>query len=471
MSTSTVSITAANPTARRRPVVSAERKTTSIEIVANDVGVSQASPTANPVPGGDENATSAGNRRDLSHLSLRGEAVADRSPKDFVQSKKVAGNSTTVHRRTSKVPSRPAKPMWLRVLSVSGKNFILLLLLMGLVQLIRKLALKSDEILVGPQPGLVEFEGRIADVESLLKKTAKMIQVQVEVVDKKIENEVGALKKEMDKKIDDQGVILVNQLRKLEAKSEGLEKSLDDLKAVEWLSKEEFQSIYNELKKSKGTDLGEASLDEVRIYAKQIIEKEIEKHAADGLGMVDYALASAGAMVIQHSEPFKLGKGTNWFSPSLKNGVHINADKMLKPSFGEPGQCFALKGSSGYVLIKLRTAIIPEAVTLEHVAKSVAYDRSSAPKDCRVSGWLQGEKTKSVVETEKMFLISEFTYDLKRSNAQTFSVWDSSSVGVIDTVRLDFSSNHGNPSHTCIYRLRVHGREPGAISVIPTQSL
>jgi SUN domain-containing protein 1/2 len=50
-------------------------------------------------------------------------------------------------------------------------------------------------------------------------------------------------------------------------------------------------------------------------------------------------------------------------------GVHPNADEMLKPSFGEPGKCFALKGSSGFVQIKLRGAIVPEAVTLEHVAK------------------------------------------------------------------------------------------------------
>ena len=50
-------------------------------------------------------------------------------------------------------------------------------------------------------------------------------------------------------------------------------------------------------------------------------------------------------------------------------GVHPNADEMLKPSFGEPGKCFALKGSRGFVQFKLRSAIVPEAVTLEHIAK------------------------------------------------------------------------------------------------------
>lgn len=70
-----------------------------------------------------------------------------------------------------------------------------------------------------------------------------------------------------------------------------------------------------------------------------------------------------------------------------------------------------------------------------------------------------------------MFLLSEFTYDLEKSNAQTFDVSDSGSTGAIDTVRLDFTSNHGSPSHTCIYRFRVHGHEPDAVSVMAMRSL
>jgi hypothetical protein len=31
-------------------------------------------------------------------------------------------------------------------------------------------------------------------------------------------------------------------------------------------------------------------------------------------------------------------------------------------------------------------------------------------------------------------------------------------------VRFDFSSNHGNSEHTCIYRFRVHGTEPASLN-------
>ncbi|KAJ6690702.1 hypothetical protein OIU85_006902 [Salix viminalis] len=96
---------------------------------------------------------------------------------------------------------------------------------------------------------------------------------------------------------------------------------------------------------------------------------------------------------------------------------------------------------------------------------SVAYDRSSAPKDCRVSGWMQNPAG----DKEKVFLLSEFTYDLEKSNAQTFNVLDKTASGLVDTMRLDFTSNHGNPSLTCIYRFRVHGYEPDPASMTAMQ--
>ncbi|KAF2297625.1 hypothetical protein GH714_000389 [Hevea brasiliensis] len=276
----------------------------------------------------------------------------------------------------------------------------------------------------------------------------------------------------MDKKIDDKGVFWETELKQLVARSEGMEKSMGELKAADWMSKEDFKKFYAELKKQQGSEFGEkdVSLDDIRAYAREIVEREIKKHAADGLGRVDYALASGGAVVVKHSEPYMAGKGSNWFLMSSRSGIHPDAVNMLKPSFGEPGQCFPLKGSRGFVQIRLRTSIIPEAVTLEHVAKSVAYDRSSAPKDCRVSGWLQGNDIDVAIDTEKIHILTEFNYDLEKSNAQTFTVLDSVASGIVDTVRLDFASNHGSSSHTCIYRLRVHGYEPNSVSMMTTES-
>ncbi|XVF00117.1 hypothetical protein REPUB_Repub03eG0257500 [Reevesia pubescens] len=467
MAASTVSITA-NPAAatRRRPLLVTEQKS-NIEALVSE-------PNSNGVNIGVDKTTgaAAGQSRDLSHHSVRGEAS-----KDSMQARKVTvgQNPNLPQRRTRKgAVTKTEKPRWLTVASIFIKNLVLLLVLAGLVQIIRRLALNSGEVTgLGTQIGLTEFEGRVAEVESFSKTTAKMIQVQVEVVDKKIENEIGQLKRELSEKIEDRTGLLENSLKKLEKKSEGLDKSLSELKSMNLLTKEEVKKMYEQLLKEKG-EKGETenavSLNDLRAYARDIVKNEIEKHASDGLARVDYALSSGGGKVVRHSEPFLAGKGSNWFLKRSQNGVHRDADKMLKPSFGEPGQCFPLKGSNGFVRIKLRTAIIPEAITLEHVAKSVAYDRSSAPKDCRVSGWLQSGDLDLPVDANKMFLLAEFTYDLEKSSAQTFDVLDGAGVGIVDTVRLDFSSNHGSASHTCIYRFRVHGHEPDSVSMVKMES-
>ncbi|GMJ14361.1 SAD1/UNC-84 domain protein 1, ARABIDOPSIS SAD1/UNC-84 DOMAIN PROTEIN 1 [Hibiscus trionum] len=468
MSASTVSITA-NPAAatpRRRSLVAEKRS--NVEALVVD-------PNANGVNLVEDKtavaAATAGYSRDLSHHSGRAEPS-----KDSMQARKVAAGQNTngTLRRSRKLAvNKIEKPRWMTAASIFVKNLVLLLVLVGIAQIIRRLALKPGDVSGDEtQMGLTEFEGRVAEVEGFLKTTANMIQVQVDVVDRKIENEIGGLRRELNERIQGQTAVLEKSLKKLEEKSEELDKSLSELKTADLLTKEEFGKMYEQMLKEKG--IGEydnaVSLSDLGAYAREIVKKEIEKHASDGLGRVDYALSSGGGKVVQHSEPFLAGKGLNWFLESSRNAVHRDADKMLKPSFGEPGQCFPLKGSNGFVQIKLRTAIIPEAITLEHVAKSVAYDRSSAPKDCRVSGWLQARDLDSAVDANKMFLLAEFTYDLEKSNAQTFDVSDTAGIGIVDTVRLDFSSNHGSASHTCIYRLRVHGHEPDSVSVVKTES-
>lgn len=462
MSTSTVSVTANTAAAaRRRPVVIGEKKS-GLDLVGSD-GIATS-------PGNDK-VISGEIGKDLSH-SIRGETVLERS-RDAIQLKKstLPPNSTAPLPRRSaarKAASKPEKPRWQTVVSVFTKNFLLLLVLLLLAQMIRRLALNSNT----QESGVItvpssDYEGRLAEMESFLKTATKMMQVQVEVVDRKIENEIAGLRNAFGRKIEENGLEFSSQLNKLDARVQSVEKLVGD---KDWLAKDDFEKFVEEFKKAKGADgdNGDVSLDEVRAFAKEIVEKEIEKHAADGLGMVDYALASGGAMVVKHSEPFFAGKVISWLS---RNGVHSDAGKMLRPSFGQPGDCFPLKGSSGFVNIKLRTAIVPEAITLEHVAKSVAYDRSSAPKECRVYGWLGGLGVVDATgaDSQKMVLLTEFTYDLEKTNAQTFKVLESGS-GVVDRIMLDFASNHGSPTHTCIYRLRVHGHEPKSVPTLTVQS-
>ncbi|KAL5719406.1 hypothetical protein ACHQM5_012187 [Ranunculus cassubicifolius] len=446
MSASTVAVTANQPAnspvlalgARRRNVSVSEKKTSNIEMVSSEgggVGVSE------PLSSSDG--------------KMRGDSSALK--------KSLLASTTTISPRPRRksVSKAPEKPKWQTVFSVFMKNFLLLIILLGLIQLIYKLFGSGYKDGILPPHRVSEIEGRIGEIDLLLKKTSKMVQVQFDVVDKKIENEVGGVRSELMKKVEEKGIILESELKKLEAKTDGLHKSLSELETFKFLTKEDLESFSEELKNSRGAERSDepVSLDVIMNVARDIVFKEIEKHAADGLGRVDYALASGGAKVVSYSELlFPSGK---WMQSAR---VDSQAQKMLQPSFGQPGECFALKGSNGFVEIKLRTEIIPDAVTLEHVSKSVAYDRSSAPRESRVIGWLRPRATATTdqsttqAEPEKPYLLTEFTYDLEKSSAQTYNVDSSVNARPVNMIRFEFRNNHG-ASHTCIYRLRVHGQE------------
>jgi SUN domain-containing protein 1/2 len=101
----------------------------------------------------------------------------------------------------------------------------------------------------------------------------------------------------------------------------------------------------------------------------------------------------------------------------------------------------------------------------------VAYDRSSALKDCQITGWYEGPDDDSSMRAQHMVNLAAFTYDLNKPNVQTFTVETShTDQQLVNMVRLSFSSNHGSSSLTCLYRFRVHGFEPGSPSAITVQT-
>ncbi|XP_006654217.1 SUN domain-containing protein 1-like [Oryza brachyantha] len=383
-------------------------------------------------------------KKDLSH-TIRGESVLVKS-KCLSEARKDAIALTAAADRRKKSAAKQER----------AKLEIALSVLMKLCLLISAVAWMGQLLWRWQNGGLsfttLDMENRLSKVEGF-KKTTKMLQVQLDVLDKKLGNEIDKTKRDIAKQFEDKGHKLETKMKALEGKTNKLDSSLAELRDMGFVSRKEFDGLVNQLKTKKGLDgtISDISLDDIRLFAKEIVEMEIERHAADGLQMVDYALASGGGKVVKHSEAFR--KGNSLFSSS-----GAASQKMLEPSFGQPGECFALQGSSGYVEIKLRTGIIPEAVTLEHVDKSVAYDRSSAPKDFQVSGWYEGPEDNT--DKESRAALGEFSYDLEKSNAQTFQLEITTYSGVVNMVRLDFSSNQGNSELTCIYRFRVHGKEP-----------
>ncbi|KAH7404006.1 hypothetical protein KP509_15G005200 [Ceratopteris richardii] len=309
------------------------------------------------------------------------------------------------------------------------------------------------------------MEGQVAELQEVLRKTTKMMQVQLDLVDIKIHKEVEELRRNLEDKIDEQTITFSTELRNLMAKTDDIESSLKDLLNAGFPSREDVLTLINSVVDKRAAEgSGNAlSLDDVRAVAKRLVEVELEKHSADGISRVDYALGSGGGKVVDHSDGFYHGLGIGWhlLSPSFLLGAsnkHPLANKILEPSFGEPGQCLPLKGSSGYVEIALRTSIFPDAFSLEHVAKNAAYDISSAPKEFRVFGWLDSfRKDNAAQHFMSQVMLGSFVYDINKTNVQTFPVPVELTGKLVNLVRLEILSNYGSSSHTCIYRFRVHG--------------
>jgi len=140
-------------------------------------------------------------------------------------------------------------------------------------------------------------------------------------------------------------------------------------------------------------------------------------------------------------------------------------------------------------------------ITIDHVAKEVAFDMRSAPREMEVWGMVEGkdniakvkvwqaekaarmEEAKRVAEEKGLSFtqvdveypktlpkspqyirIANFTYNIHAPrNIQTFPVDEEIRELSVDfgIVVLRMKSNWGRDEYTCLYRLRVHGHRMG----------
>lgn len=131
------------------------------------------------------------------------------------------------------------------------------------------------------------------------------------------------------------------------------------------------------------------------------------------------------------------------------------------------GQCWPMQGSNGTLGVQLSQSIYIDSITIEHVARGLAVNMSSAPKDVDVWGlqdihipaagsarlpWMPGG------ESGNALYLGSFRYDImKMKPAQTFTV-DVRRTIPFKGVIFRFLNNWGNEDYTCIYRVKVHGK-------------
>ncbi|KAM9222502.1 SUN domain-containing protein 1 isoform 2-T3 [Leptosomus discolor] len=187
--------------------------------------------------------------------------------------------------------------------------------------------------------------------------------------------------------------------------------------------------------------------------AQIIVNNALKLYSQDKTGMVDFALESGGGSILSTrcSETYEtktalislFGIPLWYFSQSPR--VVIQPDMY-------PGNCWAFKGSQGYLVVRLSMKIYPTAFTVEHIPKTLSPtgNISSAPRNFSVYG-LDDEYE------EEGKLLGQYVYDQGGEPLQMFPVMENSE-NAFQIVELRIFSNWGHAEYTCLYRFRVHGK-------------
>ncbi|KAG2340751.1 hypothetical protein BDR05DRAFT_937509 [Suillus weaverae] len=242
----------------------------------------------------------------------------------------------------------------------------------------------------------------------------------------------------------------------------------------------------------------------------QLVDDAIARYGTqDIVSRPDFALHSGGARPIPH-----LTSGTLELRPSTLQGQILGLITGHGYEVGRSpvtalhqdlhsGNCWPMTGQYGQLGVMLAFPAIISDITIDHVAKEVAFDLSTAPKDMEVWGQVEGKDNLAKVaawraeqaarrEAAKeageavskadleddypatlpsdipFIRLASFTYDIHApSNIQTFPVRQEVRDLSLDfgIVALVIKDNWGKDGYTCLYRFRVHGERPGGGSL------
>jgi len=156
----------------------------------------------------------------------------------------------------------------------------------------------------------------------------------------------------------------------------------------------------------------------------------------------DWASEEAGGIVVESSAGYPLASLPTLTVLGLPIWWSSNLPSLALRPGNLPGQCWAMEGSQGYLVLQLGAPIRVSGVSFV-LGKNVK-DASSAPRTVSISA-------EPFVEP-----LMNVTLPQRASEEVTFRL-EEESLSSISRVKIEVLENHGNPSYTCLYRVMVHG--------------
>uniref|UniRef100_A0A672TX07 Sad1 and UNC84 domain containing 1 n=1 Tax=Strigops habroptila TaxID=2489341 RepID=A0A672TX07_STRHB len=183
-----------------------------------------------------------------------------------------------------------------------------------------------------------------------------------------------------------------------------------------------------------------------------IVNNALKLYSQDRTGLVDFALESGGGSILSTrcTETYNARKAVVSLLGIPLWHVTQSPRVVIQPDVN-PGNCWAFKGSQGYLVIRLSMRIYPTGFTMEHIPKTLSPTGTitSAPRKFLVYG-LDDEYQESGT------LLGHYVYDQEGEPLQMFPVM-MNHQNAFQLVELKVLSNWGNEDYTCLYRFRVHG--------------
>jgi hypothetical protein len=186
----------------------------------------------------------------------------------------------------------------------------------------------------------------------------------------------------------------------------------------------------------------------------------------------------------------------------MKGAKTAPPETILQPNTN-PGACWAMDGTSGWITLRLAYPVQVSSISWEHVSQLLVPEgggTDSAPKKFRVVGYPtcdHGTECPMGFDLDDPVEIIAAEYDLVGATIQTFEAGatavpspenddidgailaeekeeeddmppgscsaESAScsappqIGDVAAITVEILENWGNPEYTCLYRLRIHG--------------
>lgn len=189
----------------------------------------------------------------------------------------------------------------------------------------------------------------------------------------------------------------------------------------------------------------------------ELIQTAVRSYHQDVLNTADFALESRGASIIHSKTSATYQPLSFWALRLLKTlGVNVwdHPPELAIRANTNVGDCWTMAGSEGTLAILLSQPIHIQSVTIDHPSRELLLDGiQSAPKDLEFFGLPNYPKK------DPFYLpLGSVHYNIENSSSsiQTFDL-QMHPIQPSKAVLVKVNSNWGNPNHTDIYRIRVHG--------------